>query len=87
MRVARHPRTASRVIDGVAVVVSIDNNRLFTLNRQATDIWQLLDRPRSVEELAVELCGRFDVDSNRAQADSQRFCEELVAKGLAVPQP
>jgi hypothetical protein len=87
MRVGRNPRTASRVIDGRAIVISVDQNRLYTLNPTASRIWESLGNGSSVEELAAELCKAYQVDSARARHDCQRLCDELTRIGLTVCRP
>ena len=87
MRLARHPRTAGRVIDGRAMVVSIDQNRLFTLSPTATCIWEALAEPRSTSELAAGLCATFNVDQATALSDCSRFCDDLRERGLVVALP
>jgi hypothetical protein len=72
-------RTASRVLDGRAVVVVIDRQHLHTLNRVGTRIWELCgENGRSVGELADALAREFEVDRATALADVLRFAEELL---------
>jgi tRNA G37 N-methylase TrmD len=87
MLLARHPRTASRVIDGRAVIISIDTNRVLTLNEQGTRVWQVLARPTTLEEVVAMLCREYEVTEERARADGARFCEEMVVKGLLTNEP
>ncbi len=87
MRFARSAATAHRVIDGRAVVVSLDANRLVTLNPQGSHIWSLLDSPTSLEDIVASLCARFEVEPREARRDAESFLAELVAKGLVVEGP
>jgi hypothetical protein len=87
MRYTRHPRTASRVIDGRAVIVSIDANRVFTLNAQATRVWEGLQSGRTIDELAADLCRGYAVTEAVARADCERFFGALEARGLIVAAP
>jgi hypothetical protein len=87
MAFARHPRTASRVIHDRAVVVNVDQNRLYTLSSTATRIWEALAQPRSANELAADLCAAYDVDEVTALADCLQFCSELQSRGLVVTSP
>ncbi len=78
----QNPRTAGRVIDGLAFVVTPDDNKLHSLNATATYIWQLTETGRTVAEVAASLANRFDVDPDRARGDVARFCEDLRARGI-----
>ena len=73
---------ACRVIDGTAILIRPDSAHVKALNRTGTRIWELLAEPRSLEELADDLCGRFEIDRETALADAKAFLEELRAKGL-----
>lgn len=87
MRIARHPRTASRIIDGQAVVINVDQNRLYTLNATASRVWQRLGEGASLDDLAAEICHVFDIDGMTARNDCRRLCDELTTLGLVVCLP
>jgi len=72
-------RTASRVLDGRAIVVVIDRQYLHTLNRVGTRIWELagLDG-RRVDEIADALAREFDVDRRTLLDHVVKFAEELL---------
>jgi hypothetical protein len=84
MHFARNPRTASRVIEGRAVVINIDENRLYTLNPQATAIWESLVRSPRLEDLVDDLCKSFDVSKTRARVDCETFLDSLRKRELVV---
>ena len=77
-------RTASRTVNGKAVLVLIDEQKLHTLNEVATRIWELADG-RSLVEIAEVVASEFDVDRSQAIADARRFVEQLIdARALDV---
>ena len=78
----QNPRTAGRVIDGLAFVVTPDDNKLHSLNVTGTYIWVLAETGRTVDEVAASLAKRFDVDPDRARGDAARFCEDLRERGI-----
>jgi hypothetical protein len=83
-RLKQCERTASRVIDGKAVVITIDSNELHVLNGVGTRVWELLDgRPLSavVEQIVTE----FEVEPERAQLDVAQFTQQLLAIGALQP--
>lgn len=80
-------RTASRTIDGRAVVIVIDEQVLHTLNPVGTRVWELADG-RSVAAIADEITREFAVDAETALADVSRFAEKLRDLGaLEVTEP
>jgi hypothetical protein len=78
----QNPQTASRVIDRVAFVVTTHGNKLHTLNRVGTHIWELLAEPREIEDIGRAVEEQFEVDATSARADAERFCAKLVSLGL-----
>lgn len=79
---AQCQRTASRVIDGKAIIITVDQNQLHVLNDVGTRIWQLADG-RSLTEIVDALVDEFEVDRERANWDVCQFAEQLVAVGAA----
>lgn len=77
-----HLRTASRVFDGEAVVISPAENTVRMLNPIGSRIWELADGTRTVEEIAIALTQEYDVDLPHARHSVSEFVDELVAKQL-----
>jgi coenzyme PQQ synthesis protein D (PqqD) len=78
--VRQSERTASRVIEGKAIVITIDQNELHVLNGVGTRVWQLLDG-RELAAVVDAIVSEFEVDTERAAADVRRFVEQLFAVG------
>lgn len=78
--IAQSRRTASRVVDGRAVVVVIDEQRLHTLNPVGTYVWNLADG-RSIGAIVEEVVREFDVEPEKAATDVLQFVEQLVRLG------
>lgn len=83
-RVERHPHTASRVVAGEAVILAPASTTFHLLNGSGSELWSLLDRPRSVGELTDYLCAEFDIDPPAAANDVRVFVEQLATEGLVV---
>ena len=71
-------------IQGQAVVVSPARQELHQLDEVATFLWNRLERPCSVADLAGALCAEFEVDPERAERDVRAFLADLEKKGLAA---
>jgi len=78
----QNPKTAGRVIDGQAFVVTPHDNKLHTLNGSGAAIWDLAERGCTVEEVVALLTRRFEVDAERALGDAGRFLEDLTARRI-----
>ena len=78
-RYQQSARTAARILDGQAFVITPDY-KLHTLNATGTRIWELTKEPTALDALATAIAERFDVEVARARADAQHFCDALVAR-------
>jgi|ERR1051326_342821 hypothetical protein len=79
---AHDPRTAWRVYDGQAVLVSPHDSTLHTLNEVGTVIWAAADGRTSARAIAARVSERFDVDAVTAERDTVMFIDELERRGL-----
>jgi hypothetical protein len=83
----QNPRTAGRVIDGLAFVVTPDDNKLHTLNATGTEIWRLAETGCTLDEMAAALAHRFAVEPTVARGDAGRFTDDLVSRGILEVAP
>ena len=81
-RPAHHPRTASRVFSGEAVIISPAENVIRMLNPTGSRIWELADGTRTVDAIATMLAAEYEVDPAHARQSTQNFVADLVAKSL-----
>ena len=84
-RYRRNPHTAGRVVDGLAFVVTPDDNKLHTLNVSATKLWTIAkSSPISADDAARALVESYDVDEDTARTDALACLEDLVARAIFV---
>lgn len=76
----RSSRVAARVVEGVALVVVLDQREVHRLDEVGSRIWQLCDG-RSVGDICDVLVDEFEVERDRALGDLQRFLRALADKG------
>jgi hypothetical protein len=79
---ARNARTAWRVYDGEAVILSAEDSTLNTLNPAGTLIWQGADGKTPVRAIVDRICAEFNVDPAQAESDLTAFIETLSQRGL-----
>ncbi len=87
LRHARNRDTVSREIEGETIVVPIcrgvgDMDSVFTFNALGSELWKLLEKSRTEEEMASWVAGHFEVSPERALADVQNFLNDLRSAGL-----
>ncbi len=86
-RYRRNPQTAGRVIDGLAFVVTPDDNKLHTLNGAATHLWRLATEALSPDDAAAALCAEYEVDHDTARVDAAACLDDMVARQILVVEP
>jgi hypothetical protein len=74
-------RIASRVIEGQAVVIVMDEQKLHTLNDVGTFVWTQAEERVRVSELAAKVATEYEVTSEQALTDVLAFTDELVRLG------
>lgn len=79
-----HPRTASRLFSGEAVVITPAENTVRMFNPVGSRIWQLMDGQRSVAQIIAALVDEYDVDPARAQRTTLDFFAMLEEKELVA---
>lgn len=89
MKPEKHPRTASRLVAGEAVVVLPEEGRVKVLNEVGSRIWELADGTHSVDEIVEAICTEYKVSREQAQEEVVAFVTdmvegELLAAGEAV---
>lgn len=80
----QNPRTAGRVIDGQAFVVTSDDNRIYTLNETGSLVWSLAEAGCTEDEVTLAITQRYEVPPEAARADARRFLDDLVARSVLV---
>lgn len=82
-------RTASRVVEGSAVVIVIDQQKLHTLNEVGTFVWSAAGTEgRTVDDIIGAVVDEFEVERDVASKDVLGFVEQLIGLGaLEVEAP
>jgi hypothetical protein len=84
MILARSAATAWRVIDGEAVILSLDTKVLRGLNAVGSRVWELIDGRRSVDEIVDAIAREFDADRITVARDVGAFVATLRERGLVT---
>jgi Coenzyme PQQ synthesis protein D (PqqD) len=86
-RYRRNPQTAGRVIDGLAFIVTPDDNKLHTLNGAATHLWRLATTAISPDDATEALCAEYEIDRDTASRDAVACLDDMVARQILVVEP
>ena len=88
-RYLRSSKVVSREIADETLVVPIrggagDLNSIFSFNPIGSDLWNLLEKEVSVEEMTAWVTDHYDVSEEQALGDIREFVGELVGAGLVT---
>lgn len=78
----RSPDIIASEVDGELVLVSIQDGKYFGLDAVGSEIWRLLEEPRSSAALVEALQSQFEGDAAQVESDTLAFIDELAANGL-----
>lgn len=70
--------------DGGGVLLHLETDAYHNLNATGVLVWDLLENPLRVSDLADRFCARFEEDGETARDDLLAFLEELVERDLIV---
>jgi hypothetical protein len=84
---ARSQAVIARPVAGETMIVPAqakvgDLASIYSLNGTAALIWELLESPRTVADLATALAAEYEVDPAQAESDVTEFVGEMKAVGL-----
>jgi Coenzyme PQQ synthesis protein D (PqqD) len=75
---------AKRVGDEV-VLVQLQTNRIYTLNRTGARLWELLDDGHDLERARAQMLREFDVGEDQLRDEADALVDDLVTRGLLEP--
>lgn len=85
-RFSRSTDLLTTVIDGDIVALSLSRDSYFGMSGTGVRVWELLETPRSIDELVALICSEFVVDEATARADIIAFVDELHQNRLLQPE-
>ena len=84
MKYLRKSKTISGRLHDELVMLDIDQGKYFSLNPVAARIWDMLERPRTAEELCNRLTDEYEVEIKECIADVEDLLDEMVKLGLIL---
>lgn len=71
-------------VDGEVVMLSMETSSYYGLDKTASRIWELLEKPISFSEVISNLVNEYDVSKEQCQMDTIVFINKLVEKNLVT---
>jgi hypothetical protein len=73
-------------LGGEAAVLNFKNSMYYGLNAVGVRIWNLIQEPKTANEVLSVLLEEYDVESDRCERDLLALLQELAAHGLVEAQ-
>jgi hypothetical protein len=83
-RYVRSEQPLTAPVDDELVMLDTRISSYFGLDRVGRRIWELLEEPRSLDDLCAVLVTEYDIDDATCRADLTHFVESLLEKDLVV---
>jgi hypothetical protein len=80
----RNDSIPSANIDGEIGLMSIDKGKYYALNTVGSDIWNILDKPTSLKDLAFSLTSEYKIDMDTCMKQVKEFVEKLIDEGIVL---
>lgn len=80
----------SREIDGALIIVPLTSgvgdmeDDLFSMNESGTEIWNMLDGKKTLQEIVEALARQYQAEPGRIEQDVAGIVEELLKRRMLV---
>lgn len=79
-----NPDLSQREIEGELLLLTPNDDVLYTLNGSGRLVWERIGRGIGLEDVAAELASVYDIPVDTARADVAAFVSELESKGVLL---
>lgn len=69
-------------VGGEVVILNLNSGTYYGLEATGAYIWTLLEKPRSIQEIADMVFRQYDVDRETCERDVKALVDELLAQKL-----
>ena len=80
-----HPQVINEMIDGEAIMINLVSGSYYTLDSVGGEVWELLEKSTSVEDIVIQLSFRYDASDDVIRSAVENFLEELSREQLIAP--
>lgn len=74
----RNKNTLSEKLLDEIVMLDLELGKYFALNPVASRVWELLEKPNSIEELCKSLLNEYQVEEEQCKKEVEALLEQLV---------
>ena len=81
-RIRPAPGVLAKRVDDEIVLVNMETNRIYELNRTAASLWDLLGPGATPAELSERMAEDFDIEKERLESEVDQVLKQLAAERL-----
>jgi len=71
-------------IDGEIVMLNLENNEYYGLNKTASDVWRIIEKPTRFGDIINYLTKIYDVDKEKCAEEVTELIKKLLEKKLVI---
>ena len=79
---ARKPNWIGTTVEDAFVMIDIDHGQYVSLNPTATDVWNAIETPDTVDRIVEKLVAHYDIGAEQCRKSVAGLLEKLEAMGL-----
>jgi coenzyme PQQ synthesis protein D (PqqD) len=79
------PNAVAKRVGDEVVLVHLQTNRIYTLNRTGARFWELLSEGGDLERAREQMLIEFEIGDDQLRAESEALVNELVTRGMLEP--
>jgi hypothetical protein len=79
-----NPNVVARSVGDELVLVHLQTNRFYSLNRTGARLWELLQANGDPERLRRQMLEEFDVDGTHLAVEIETIIRDLTREGLLI---
>lgn len=86
----KHPRYTQNTdiigspIDDEMVMMDVDKGSYFGLNSMGSEIWNLIEEPKTIKQLVDALIDEYEVSRDECKTEVTKFIDTLVDVDLII---
>jgi len=84
MKYSRSENFVFNEVDGELVMMNIEDGSYASLNETGKYIWNILEEPKSIEEILPSILDEYDIDPSTAKTEIESFLLKLVEQNILV---
>jgi len=81
---SRNQSTLTGGLHDQLVMLDIQKGKYFSLNPVATRIWQMLDKPLTLDEICKRLLEEYEVEPIQCRQDVEEYINEMTSLELII---